>query len=171
MLVEAYPDLFRPPVSIPEGAQGWPEAADGWQDLIERACQRIRAALSEGDRFHFQQIKQKYGTLRIYWTGRLSAATEHRVLEVIDLAEARSACTCELCGNEGSLYRSGGVLMTRCAEHSQGRQVEIRPGFENLLVVYRFVDGRLRAVRCRRYERANDLFEEVDPAGQGIEEG
>ena len=60
--------------------------------------------------------------------------------------------------------------MTRCAEHAQGRLLEIRPGFENLLVVHRLVDGRLRTVACRRYERADDSFVDVDPAGLGIEE-
>jgi hypothetical protein len=169
-LVEAYPNLFRPPAGAPEGAQGCPECGEGWADLLDTACQRIRAALSEGDRFHFQQIKEKYGSARIYWGGSLSAAPKRRVLEAIDLAEARSACTCEVCGDEGRLYRAGGVLMTRCAEHAQGRLLEIRPGFENLLVVHRLVDGRLRTVACRRYEWADDSFVDVDPAGLGIEE-
>jgi hypothetical protein len=169
-LVEAYPDLFWPPAGVPEGAQGCPECGEGWADLLDRACQRIRAALSEGDRFHFQQIKEKYASLRIYWAGRLSPAAEGRVLDAINLAEARSACTCEVCGDEGRLYSAGGVLMTRCAEHAQGRPVEIRPGFENLLVVQRLVNGRLRTVACCRYERAADSFVDVDPAGLGIEE-
>jgi hypothetical protein len=169
-LVEAYPDLFRPPAGAPEGAQGCPECGGGWWDLLDRACQRIRVALSEGERFHFLQIKEKYGSARIYWTGRLSTEAEARVREAIDLAQARSACCCEVCGEEGGLYRAGGVLMTRCADHAKGRPVAIWPGFDNLHVVQRVVDGRLRTVACRRYERATDSFVDVDPGSLGIQE-
>jgi hypothetical protein len=169
-LIETYPDLFWPPAGTPEGAQGSPECGEGWRPLIDRACQRIRAALSEGDRFQFLQVKEKYGSARIYWTGRMSTEAEARVREAIDLAEARSACDCELCGEEGRLYRAGDVLMTRCADHAQGLPVEIRPGFDNLLVVQRLVDGRLRTVACRRYERATDSFVDVDPGSSEIRE-
>jgi hypothetical protein len=169
-LIETYPDLFSPPVGVPEGAKGCPECGGGWWDLLDRACQRIRVALSEGERFHFLQIKEKYGSARIYWTGRLSTEAEARVREAIDLAQARSACCCELCGEEGRLHRVGGVLTTRCVDHAQGRPVEIRPGFDNLLVVQRLVDGRLRTVACRRYERATDSFVDVDPGSLGIQE-
>jgi hypothetical protein len=47
-LVEAYPDLFWPPKDATQGAEGCPECGEGWRDLIDRACRRILAALSEG---------------------------------------------------------------------------------------------------------------------------
>jgi hypothetical protein len=170
-LLEAYPDLFRPPAGAPEAAQASPECGAGWRDLLERACARIRAVVqADGGSFKATQIKEKYATLRFYWDGALSSEAAARVEEAIDLAEARSACTCEVCGEEARLYRAGGVLMTRCPDHAQGRPVEIRPGFDNLLVVQRLVDGRLRTVTCRRYERATDSFVDVDPNSLGIEE-
>jgi hypothetical protein len=72
-LVLAHPALFHPPAGARGGARGFPECAAGWRDLLERCCFRIEAALSDGDRFEYQQIKSKYGGLRIYWGGRLSA--------------------------------------------------------------------------------------------------
>jgi hypothetical protein len=52
-------------------------------------------------------------------------------VDAIDLAEARSACTCEACGEPGRLNGSG-WLVTRCAEYAAGRRlIETRPGFEN----------------------------------------
>jgi hypothetical protein len=169
-LLEAYPDLFRPPAGAPEAAQGSPECGEGWRDLLNRCCVRIGAALTDGDRFRFEQIKEKYGTLRIYWGGRLSQSTKAQVHEAIDLAEARSACCCELCGDEARLCRHGGVLMTRCVLHAQGSIVESRPGFDNILLVQRLVDGKLRTVTCRRYDRATDSFVDVDPDSLGIQE-
>jgi hypothetical protein len=119
--------------------------------------------------FSALQIKEKYGTLRFYWTGRLSKEAEARVDEAIDLAEARSACTCELCGEEGRLHRKGGWLMTRCAAHAEGRAVETELRFENVHIMERTVGGT-REVLCRRYDRATDSFIAVPPGSLGIEE-
>lgn len=168
-LVESYPDLFHP-VGDPPACVGWPEVCDGWRDLLERACARIRAAvLASGGTFHATQIKEKYGTLRFYWDGALSPAADAQVEEAIDLAEARSACTCEICGEEGRLHGPG-WLTTRCAAHAEGRRpVEIKPGLENIHVVQRIV-GKRREVTCRRYDRATASFIDVDPGSLGLEE-
>jgi hypothetical protein len=108
--------------------------------------------------------------LRFYWDGALSPEASAEVEETIALAEARSACTCELCGAEGQLYQDGATLMTRCADHHQGRVVEKRAGFDNIHVVHQIVDGRLRVVRCRRYDRQTDSFVAIDPTFLGIKE-
>ena len=69
-LIEAYPDLFHPWPDNPGVAQASPECGAGWQDLLERACARIRAAVqADGGTFKFTQIKEKYGTARLYWEG------------------------------------------------------------------------------------------------------
>jgi hypothetical protein len=60
--------------------------------------------------------------------------------------------------------------MTRCADHRQGRVVEKRAGFDNIHIVHQIVEGRLRVVRCRRYNRETDSFIDIDPTSLGIEE-
>src|SRR5260370_1295721 len=157
-LVEAYPDLFHPAADHPGAAEASPDCGEGWRDLLERACVRIRAAVqADGGSFKATQIKEKYGTLRFYWSGVLSQEADSKVEEVVDLAEARSACTCELCGAEGRLYGPG-WLTTRCEAHAEGRQPEaIRPGLQNIHIVERIVGDR-REVTCRRYDRDADAF-------------
>ena len=91
---------------------GYPECVEGWCDLLDRARGRIEAALAGNDTFTTLQIKEKYGTLRLYWRGCLLKEAEAKVEEAIDLAEARSACTCELCGAEGRLHSRGDWLAT-----------------------------------------------------------
>ncbi|WLA63747.1 hypothetical protein [Bradyrhizobium diazoefficiens] len=169
-LIQAHRDLFRPPAGGHEGAEGLPECGPGWRDLIDRCCVRIRAAVeADGSTFKFTQIKEKYGSIRMYWTGRLSPEASARVEEAIDLAEARSACTCDVCGEPGVL-RAGGWLTTRCDLHAEGRApVEVRPGFENIHIV-RYGLGAQRRIVCRRYDRDADAFVDVDPATPGIEE-
>jgi hypothetical protein len=164
-LIEAHPDLFHPLPDDPGVAQASPECGEGWQDLLERACARIRAAVqADGGTFKFTQIKEKYGTARLYWEGALSPEADARVEEIIDLAEARSACTCEVCGAEGRLHRAGGWLMTRCAAHAQGHPVSEKPGWENVTISH--VDARgskTVIVKRRRYVRETDSFVEIDP--------
>lgn len=169
-LVEAYPDLFHPPADHPGVAQACPECGEGWRDLLEHACVRIRAAVqADGGSFKATQVKEKYATLRFYWDGTLSPEANAKVEEIIDLAEARSACTCELCGEQGWLYQSGCWMMTRCALHAGGRAVGVEPSFENVHVKERIV-GRRREIICRRYDRKTDSFIAIDPGSLGIEE-
>ena len=168
-LIEAYPDLFHPLPDNPGVAQASPECGAGWQDLLERACARIRAAVqADGGTFKFTQIKEKYATARLYWEGALSLEADARVEEIIDLAEARSAC--EVCGAEGRLYNRDGWLATACLEHAKGELKPIRPGFENIHIVRTFGPGRFPIVSCRRYIRETDCFVDVDPKSLGIEE-
>lgn len=168
-LIEAHRDLFAPPCDAALAAHGAPECGPGWQDLLGRLCDRIRTAIRKGGTFKFSQIKEKYGTLRVYWDGRLSQEATIQVEEAIALAEARSATCCEVCGEPGRLHGDG-WLTTRCAAHAEGRApVEVKPGFENIYIV-NYVAGDRSQVTCRRYDRDTDTFTEVDPASLPIEE-
>lgn len=156
-LVESYADLFHP-VRDPLTAPGWPAVGDGWEDLLKRACRRMRAAVREDDgMFRVVQIKEKYGTLRLYWEGALTPPAVAEVEEAVDLAEARSMTTCDVCGGIGVL-RAGGWMATRCDDHAEGRPpVEVEQGFENLHVERRLVGTRTIA-SYRFYDRAADRF-------------
>jgi hypothetical protein len=167
-LIEAYPKLFMAPAAGPAAARGFPSCQEGWCDLLQRACARIHATVEAGGgTFTASQIKEKFGTLRFYWRGCVTNRAE--VEEAIDLAEARSACTCEVCGEEGRLHRSGVTWMTRCSAHAQGSPVKTEPRLQNVVVVRRLVGARVHT-SYRRYDRAADAFVEVDSAALGIEE-
>ena len=169
-LIEAYPDIFHPLPDNPGVAEASPECGEGWRDLLDRACARIRAVVhADGGSFKATQVKEKYATLRFYWEGALSPEADAKVEEIIDLAEARSACTCEVCGEEGRLYQSGCWMMTRCAVHAEGHAVVIEPSFEDVYVKERIV-GQRRKITCRRYDRKTDSFIVIDPGSLGIEE-
>ena len=62
------------------------------------------------------QIKEKFGTLRFYFTGGDQYTTS-----LIDQAEIDSEKICEYCGNPGSLDTEKSWLKTLCEEHKQER--------------------------------------------------
>jgi hypothetical protein len=106
----------------------------------------------------------------VYWSGNVSPETTARINEAIALAEARSECTCETCGDEGQPYRHDGIYMTRCAAHAKGMSISAGPGRKSEHIVRDVVpDGGFRVAR-RQYDRDADAFIDVDPPSLGIEE-
>lgn len=168
-LIEAHPDLFHTTERPPKAASGYPWCEEGWRDLLERLCVRIESALREGEKIRISQIKEKFASLRCDWHGEVSPETAARIHEAIALAEARSACTCELCGAAGQLYRHGGIYQTRCAAHAKGAPVPAELGRENVHIVRRATPDGFR-IAPRRYDRETDSFIPIDPVSLGIEE-
>jgi hypothetical protein len=162
-LVLRHPELF--------GGVARPEVDSGWADLVERAVERIAKASKSGQSpVRIVQVKEKYGTLRVYTDRIDDIATAAAVDEAIALASARSACTCEVCGAEGRLHERGDVFATACDEHAMGAPVDVRPGWENIYITRALRDGRVRIVTCRRYNRSADAFVDVPPFALGIKE-
>ena len=163
-LIEAHPNLFHSSVGPPEAAQGYPNCCDGWRDLLERLSTRIEAAIAEGGGWlRVLQIEERYGTLRFHWRGELSDESRTKAEEAIALAEARSACTCEECGEQGRLYRHGGMWMTRCPAHAKGEPVRIEAGLESFHVIRLTELHDMRVFFCRGYDRATDAFVAASP--------
>ncbi|OKO83227.1 hypothetical protein AC630_11750 [Bradyrhizobium sp. AS23.2] len=163
--MQVHPRLFEVMYDEPERTPGYPLCGIGWRDILERLCSRIEHALANGDRFAFVCVEQKFGTLRLSWAGTLWDESNARVAQAIALAEARSACTCEKCGEEGRLYRHDGVWMTRCPADAKGEPVRIEAGLESFHVI-RVTELRdMRVFFCRRYDRAADAFVDIPPDG------
>jgi hypothetical protein len=164
-LIEACPDLFHPVGDAP-GRPEWATAG-----VICKSARAPAFSLRSGPTAErFAQRRSRKGTERwFYWEGALSSEADARVEEAIDLATARSACTCEICGAEGRLYGPG-WLTTRCAERAEGRRpIEIKRQLQNVHIKERIVGDRY-VVRRRRYDRTTDSFIDIDPASIGIRE-
>jgi hypothetical protein len=152
-LLARFPALFDRDFNGKVVRSGYPEVDDGWRDLVETAIARIANAVAAApaESPHIGQIKEKFATIRIHWSGGrgLTEAMSTAVDEAIELAEARSACTCEICGAPGRQFKFGGWVKTVCEEHG-GKGVPAR-------------EIPVAQVRARRYVRATDSFEEIDP--------
>ena len=85
----------------------------GREDLLELQEQYTKALNKAIKRLpKIAQIKEKFGTLRVYLDG--GCGTAHGIAE---MAEAMSEVTCEICGNKGHTYTMG-WHKTLCYEHA-----------------------------------------------------
>jgi hypothetical protein len=97
-LYEDFPTLFANRESKGSCMAFGCECGDGWYDILRAACNRIAAheEYAGEQTFSFTQVKEKYGTLRLYHCGGDSFCNG-----VVSMAEAMSAMTCERCGRQG----------------------------------------------------------------------
>jgi hypothetical protein len=123
-LAEKFPDLFFEADNPEKPALMFGcEFSDGWQQIIYFACQLIdshKKHIAQSDyeqarkdnvaAFRWSQIKEKYGTLRLYHYGG-----DEFISGVIAMAERMSSVTCEVCGSPGELS-GGGWVRTLCAD-------------------------------------------------------
>lgn len=115
-LQSAFPQLYRLQRLDPLRQDGpnpialWGfECGDGWMDLIYRLSQAISTHIeSIGLDIVATQVKEKFGTLRLYVDGG-----DEKVFWLIDAAEQESATICEVCGAPGTLVTKG-WHSTRC---------------------------------------------------------
>ena len=71
------------------------------------------------------QIKEKFGTLRIYYTDY--SKSQEYISGVFDFAEAMSVHICEECGKQGKTRGDLSWMKTLCADHylvAKARQFE-----------------------------------------------
>lgn len=115
------------------------DVGDGWYDLLDVLCSQIQHHIDwkngegeyskykdsrkEGDhvpQLVAEQVKEKFGTLRFYAFGG-----DEKTAGMIELSEALSGRTCEVCGASGKLTK-GGWIRTLCRRHAaeQGREFE-----------------------------------------------
>jgi hypothetical protein len=118
-LVKEFPNLFKGrSKSLQESLMSFGcEHDDGWFNIIRSLCREIDAHLKhikEPFDYEFTQIKEKFGTLRVYDNGH-----DDHVYGIISMAEAMSAVTCEITGRPGRLCRSGMWYKTLCDEYAE----------------------------------------------------
>ncbi len=87
------------------------EVGDGWEPLIRRLSEKLEPLAAVLDDCRTMQCKEKFGGLRYY----MDNAT-NKMYQLIDVAEAESTKTCEVCGAPGSAVGKT-WLKTACKDH------------------------------------------------------
>lgn len=71
---------------------------------------------------YIDDIKEKFGSLRVYISGDISEELD----EMVAAAENKSALTCETCGEPGNTHSIRGWLSTYCLTHLEERLKKIK---------------------------------------------
>lgn len=85
-------------LTCPPGWYGF-ACGPGWEHLLDEAFTKMRALGWDGE---IHQVKEKFGTLRLYTTG-VHKDKADEFFKIIRAAEAKSEHTCESCGLRGKL--------------------------------------------------------------------
>lgn len=127
------PDLFGPPPwDERRTAMAWGfMIGEGWRLILLDLLDELRPIVAdEGLKdFRVQQVKEKFGGLRVY----LNAPSE-RISAAIGRAEERAARTCEACGRPGRLRTDRPHVQTLCDAHAavRGRTPDVHPNLGRL---------------------------------------
>ncbi len=108
-LIDQFPIFFQDIYGDPRKtclARGI-ECENGWFELIKETCEKL--SLNAPVDFKFAQIKQKFGSLRIY-TNNGNEITNR----IIDDAKKESMITCEMCGSKDAIMNKTGYIETLC---------------------------------------------------------
>lgn len=86
----------------------WSGVGKGWFPILHEMLRELQSC---GAKVRFDQVKEKFGTLRVYTSHQNSV-----VHEIIRQAEQCSRTTCEVCGEPGKLNDHEGAtwLSTLC---------------------------------------------------------
>jgi len=110
-IVAEFPDYFPDFRGDPgKTCLAWGIAiGEGWMELFHQLCRDIKAAFPE--KFQFEQIKEKFGGLRVYYVGGNEA-----IHNLVSKAERDSYGVCEGCGSKEDVTSDGAWITTRCAK-------------------------------------------------------
>lgn len=106
-----FPSFFRDLYGDPcHTCMHWGVAVgEGWHNLIHELCVAIKHSLKPGEDFKFDQIKEKFGLLRIYASGG-----NKEVYQLLGAAQDESANICEFCGSKEDITTEGSWVQTLC---------------------------------------------------------
>ena len=104
-------DAFaRHPRLFPTGTRVDIPIGPGWHAILTNLFDELAQLLEAAPRpFHIVQIKEKFGTLRVYLSHPTDAANA-----AIDRASRLSAGTCEFCGAPSTIRNRDGWFTTQC---------------------------------------------------------
>jgi hypothetical protein len=116
-LFKNYPKIFKQVNDpITETCMCWGiDTENGWYWLINELCSSIQSYIDANQHLEIQQVeavqvKQKYGSLRFYYSGG-----NDDINGMVMFAEKLSYSICENCGSKRGIKHTRGWILTLCS--------------------------------------------------------
>ncbi len=95
------------------------ELDDGWYSVLDGMCAEITELYKKSGlpiNIKPEQIKEKYGTLRFYYSfdGDTPSELKKEITDIVIKWERKSATVCEECGADGELRGDMSYISTLC---------------------------------------------------------
>lgn len=105
-----YPELLKGNIGC--------SIAGAWGTIVKEALDQLEILRANGVDIQVAQIKEKFGTLRIYTRGKDWEAAE----PIVEQAQEKASNTCSVCGSNEDVQRGyrekdSGWLLNLCKEH------------------------------------------------------
>jgi hypothetical protein len=102
------------------------ETESGWYNLLDKCMEKLQyfcdicSKNGEDVQVFANQVKEKYSSLRFYYSGEGGSKIEWDIIDdIINQAEAESARTCEVSGKHGESCHRGGWYKTLSYEEAR----------------------------------------------------
>lgn len=118
-IISSYPFLFSKISHI--------ETDKGWESIILSTCKFLHSQNSNinlPNQFYFSQIKEKFGSIRLYInsdTNSITTSNNSYVNGFIHAMENISHYICESCGNPGTIQQFNNLLKCQCPPCAHNR--------------------------------------------------
>ncbi len=90
----------------------------GWETLFDELCKELTEYVTRKNLiFQITQVKEKFGTLRVYFQLEGNDTEYIEVQKIVDKYEKKSSYICEVCGVEGKIRNNNGWVKVLCESH------------------------------------------------------
>jgi hypothetical protein len=123
------------------------ECGDGWYNLLREMCLKITKAYADSSKpvdIRITQIKQKFGTLRVYYHIN-DEAMEEVVSKLVREYVDKSEHICELCGTEGKMRTTEAMLSVLCDKCLSKVKARNEPP-KDMLNEDAYITGRIKII-------------------------
>ena len=94
------------------------DGREGWSRLLDTAFSSVEQTLvgHRDDSFRITQVKEKLGTLTIYFCeSALPIEVSNSLRHIMQVARYQSLFVCEICGSSAHLGGQSGLVSVRCS--------------------------------------------------------
>lgn len=115
-IISSYPYLFK---------RSFIETDKGWEPIILSTCKFLHSQnsnLNSSNQFYFSQIKEKFGSIRLYIdSDTIPSQPNPYINGFINAMEDISHYICESCGSPGTIQQFNNLLKCQCPPCAHNR--------------------------------------------------